>query len=447
MPRTPQASWHKGAKAWCSAVGDLGENGRRKPVYFREIPYGSKNSTAYRKAQEALRAFLDARDARSVRGDDPTFYDLSKAYLLWLKGRVERGKAKPLTLRGHLKAIKKFRALEFAPNRIYRNKVAREMNATELALTVQALTEVDRGDDRPRGYAPNYIARIVASVQAVLNWAADPLPGREPESLIDRNPVAKFTHEATQAAHSPDRYAQASEVKAFLDWGYARAEVIGGLAGRFERITIDLVKVSYLTGTRPGELRVAERGDFEAKAVYLEQLGQWWGRIRLDPSRWKSGSKTKKAREIFLPPEAVAIVEAILALPDHHPRFIWTHRRGNHSGDRGATVATHGEPWSDSALPNKVCRLRRLAIADGVELENVGENRFVLYRLRHTRAADLLMAGVDISTVAKLLGTSVAMIERTYASFTISHLAEAAGKGLGNLGGSGLTPSPPFPSV
>ena len=248
--------------------------------------------------------------------------------------------------------------------------------------------------------------------------------------MIAVNPLARFRHEATAAAHSPDRYATADEVRAFLDWGYARADAMGGLAGRFERLTIDLVRVAYLTGTRPGELRVAERGDFEPKAVFLEPVGEWWGRLRLDPSRWKSGSKTRKAREVFLSPEAVAIVESILALPGHHPRFLWTHRRGNNWKARGSPAATHGEPWSDSALPNKICTLRRAAIKDGIKLEDTGPNRFVLYRLRHTRAADLLMAGVNIATVAKLLGTSVAMIEKTYSSFTTTHLAMAAGKGL-----------------
>ena len=59
--RVPAATWHEGAKCWTSAVG---ENGRRKPVYFWEIPYGPKGSPSYRKAQDELRKYLDARDAR-----------------------------------------------------------------------------------------------------------------------------------------------------------------------------------------------------------------------------------------------------------------------------------------------------------------------------------------------------------------------------------------------
>ena len=68
MPRAPSVGWHAGARAWTSAVGEVGKNGRRKPVYFREIPYGPRNSANHRRAQDALKAFLDARDSRRERG-------------------------------------------------------------------------------------------------------------------------------------------------------------------------------------------------------------------------------------------------------------------------------------------------------------------------------------------------------------------------------------------
>ena len=425
MPRPPSASWHKGANCWSSAVGDVGENGRRKPIYFREIPFGAKGSPNYRKAQDELRKYLDARDARKQRGLDHTIGDLSRLYLLWLKPRVEAGRTKASTYLSVLKALKKLRALTIAPGRLVRDQVAREFTATDLARLVEGLRDV--------GHKPNYIGRLVASLQAILNWAAKPLHGRDPEQLLDRNPVARFQHEATRAPQSADRFADDEEVAAFLKWGYARAEKLGGLAGRFERATFNLIEVASLTGARPGELRIAEWPDFEAKAVFIAELGEWWGRIKLDPTRWKSGAKTGKAREIFLPPVAVAIVEALAANPDRHPRFVFTHKRGMQANARGATNPQHGEVWSPSALPNKICHLRRRAILDGVPLIDQGENRFVMYRLRHTAAAKLLMAGVDVGTVARLLGTSTGMIETTYGSYTSDHLAKAASRGLGRM--------------
>ena len=454
MPRKADIYWHGKNKAWVSAIGEVGANGRRRPVYFRDIPYGPDGGANHRKAKAALAAFLAARDARRKEAEDLTFGELARLYLRWLGDRVERGKAKANTRRSHAQALTKFLATPGAGGVLLDRRPAHELTGTEVGTVLERWATAD-------DLGPNYLGRILSSVQAVLNWAADPLPGRQPEKLLAANPIAKLSHEATKAPQSPDRYAAEAEVRAFLAWGYARAEnysrsqsykksgrtVIksGPLERRFERLTIDLIRVAYLTGTRPGELRIAEWGDYKPQAVQV--AGAWWGLIKLDPKRWKSGGKTGKARVVFLPPEAVEVIEAIQALEGRHPRFIWTHKRGPVPRTREASLdspadapASHGVPWSESALPNKVCALRKEAIAAGVPLLDEGPDRFVMYRLRHTRAAELLMAGVDVGTVAKLLGTSVEMIEKTYGSYTSSHLAEAAARGI-------AAPPPPSPGA
>jgi integrase len=38
----------------------------------------------------------------------------------------------------------------------------------------------------------------------------------------------------------------------------------------------------------------------------------------------------------------------------------------------------------------------------------------VLYSLRHTAISEMMRAGIDVFTVAKLTGTSVSMIEKNY---------------------------------
>ena len=81
------------------------------------------------------------------------------------------------------------------------------------------------------------------------------------------------------------------------------------------------------------------------------------------------------------------------------------HKRGPLAAGRATTDPKHGDPWSAESLPTKICSLRRQAILAGVPLQNKGDGPFVLDRLRHTAAAKLLMAGVDVGTVARLLGT------------------------------------------
>ncbi len=52
-----------------------------------------------------------------------------------------------------------------------------------------------------------------------------------------------------------------------------------------------------------------------------------------------------------------------------------------------------------------------------------GETR-TLYSLRHTYATAELLAGTDIHTLAKQMGTSVAMLERHYSKLTATMAAE-----------------------
>lgn len=464
MAKQPKPFWHKTNQCWCSCIGDVSEKtGRRKPVYFREIPYGPKGSPNFRKVQAAIDEHIASRPvAVVVHSTEPTFDDLSRKYLVWLENRVHSGKSKPLTYTGHQKALDKFSKSPGFGGTPHGKILARDFTATMMSRFIDGMANADRGVGKPRGYGPNYIGRILASVQTVLNWAAAPRADRaagDPERLIPENPVKGFSHEATRAPHSPTRFVAEAQVRKFFDWGYARAETYSRAGKRaapggwwtpkhpeldrwFERIIIDLIRVAYLTGTRPGEVRVARWVDYEPEAVRLDGIDGFCGRITLDPTRWKSGNKTGKHREILLEPEAVSVIEGIRADPKHHPVYIWTHGIAPHAKDRDEVSVAHGVPWGDNALTTRVCTLRRSAIADGIRLEDVGPNRFVMYLLRHTRAAELLMGGVPIATVAQLLGTSVQMIQNTYGSYSAEHLAEAVTRGLPRSVQPPIPPSP-----
>lgn len=63
---------------------------------------------------------------------------------------------------------------------------------------------------------------------------------------------------------------------------------------------------------------------------------------------------------------------------------------------------------------------RRVGVTDE------GHNRVVNYLWRHTAASSLIMMGLDLPTIAKLLGTSVEMLNKHYGHLLDDHLARAA---------------------
>jgi integrase len=413
MGRPAKVRWCQVRRAWISSVGDISTlNGRRKPVPFREDrsgrPIGPKDKA---RAQQALNDYLAERETQVIVRGEFTFGQLVTVYLAHSKEH-----AAPLTYKGHRKVLRLVCRFEIG-GRTFGDKLSRDFTVTDLDYIVRAWANEDK--------KPSYIARMVSSIQAVFNWAADPLANREPTRLIPLNPVRGFHSEHCKIPEAEDRYATDEEVEAFIKWGRKRARSIGGLTGRFERMTIELIRAIALTGARPSELCKALWNDFEPRKVKAK-TGDWWGQIMLPPKRHKTGGKTGKPREIFCPPELVRTIEAIGRLKDHHPDCIWTHRRGARSATRGANVAQHGEPWNSNALSRRINELRKMAIEDGVPVSDVGVDRFVAYRLRHTAAAKLLMSGEDIYTVAKLLGTSAVMIQRRYGSILRTRLVDAA---------------------
>lgn len=372
-------------------------------------PLGRKDRA---QAQRMLDAYLAARDPRPEPGGSWSFGSLVTLFLAYASTR-----ARPNTLAGHTKVLRRVNGTADAKGTSWRERIVRTLTATDLDRIVEAWAAAD--------LKPSYIARMVASVQAVLNWSARPIAGRDPECLIAANPLKGYSSPHCHVPDAADRYAAAAEVQGFLRWARARARTFKGIAGRFERLAVELIRAVALTGARPGELCVAERADFEARAG-RDQAGAWWGTITLDPARTKTGRKTGRKREVFLPPELVRTIRAILRLRDHHPRFVFTHRRAARSAQRGEGRREWGEPWNSNALSRKVKDLRRQAIAEGLALADSGDNRFVMYRLRHTAAANLLMAGHDPYTVGKLLGTSAAMIQKRYGSLLKGHMIGAA---------------------
>jgi len=120
------------------------------------------------------------------------------------------------------------------------------------------------------------------------------------------------------------------------------------------------------------------------------------------------------------------MLRAIRRLDGGHPTYIFTHKRAGRGAQGPDSRALWGVAWNSNSLGRKVRDLRRQAIAAGLPLEDVGKNRFVMYRLRHSKASDDLMAGGNPTTVAALLGTSTKMLEKRYGHLLKTHLTRSA---------------------
>ncbi len=74
--------------------------------------------------------------------------------------------------------------------------------------------------------------------------------------------------------------------------------------------------------------------------------------------------------------------------------------------------------YPDGGTPYQMEGVFRTLMRDsGLALDTAGRNR-TLYSLRHTYATFALAGGVDIHTLARQMGTSIAMIERHYSKIT-----------------------------
>lgn len=415
MGRINKVYYHTGSKRWAYGGGDVSEKtGRRKTVYLSpEIP---DTPDGRRKATKLMEAHLAERPTEIVGGPQLTVRELANLYGVWSKTSIKLS-----TYETNMSYFRMILDHPTGAGRTFGGLSSEEITATVAHELVLALVG--------RNYKATTIRAIMSLVKACLNWAAAPIAGRTPERIIPVNPLDKFSSPHTRVPSFPDRYAGRDEVEAFVAWVHKQADAMPPLMGRFEHRYADLVWTLYLTGARPLELCTAEWGDFNPQA---QQFGNdWWGSIVLDWTRHKTGKKKRNNRVILLAPELVSMIEAYRTT-DHHPRWIWTHRRGAGSLERFEdSDKIWGDPWARPALSSKTKNLRRLAMADGVPVKDVGDQRFNLYRLRHSRAAELLEAtNDDVYLVATFLGTSVAMIEKTYGSIGRERLVSAGSKSL-----------------
>lgn len=148
------------------------------------------------------------------------------------------------------------------------------------------------------------------------------------------------------------------------------------------------------SGARPGEVAAVQLGDIAA------DLGAWV------LNQHKTREKTRRPRVIYLSPCLQTLTKILVAGAKSTNLFV------NASGKR----------WSSNAIRCRMRRLRKaLKLPDGS----------VAYSYRHAFAQRALTGGVDIATVAELLGhTSTDMVSKHYGHLDKAkdHLKAAAAK-------------------
>src|SRR5262249_37300592 len=88
-------------------------------------------------------------------------------------------------------------------------------------------------------------------------------------------------------------------------------------------------------------------------------------------------------------------------------------------------VNSDGRPYHRNTLYERFNRVKEVAAE-----QKLGDVRecITIYSFRDLWISEAMMAGNDVATVARMAGTSVAMIERVYGHFRAQHLHDAQAK-------------------
>jgi integrase len=224
-----------------------------------------------------------------------------------------------------------------------------------------------------KGMHPTYLHKHAVSVRSLFNRASR-------QGWLDRT-FAPFTDvERTRPARA-----------ALLESDLPTREEVMAILQAASPDFVAMMRVYYATGARTGELRMANIRDFQPRTRQIVLLQHKRSKTMADPP----------PRSITLNDEALAIIRETCAGRDFRgPIFV---RAG-------------GGRFAASDVTKRFSRARRRAgVRDGI----------TIYSMRHLWISEALMAGVDALLVARMAGTSLAMIERVYGHFRAQSFHQA----------------------
>lgn len=218
-----------------------------------------------------------------------------------------------------------------------------------------------------QGWGDGTVRILLLSLQSCFNWGVK-------SGLLASNPV--------KGIETPAPRSRGREIVLTAE---EHTTILNTVSNRAADVFIALEN----SGARPGEIVGARGQDLDAARgaiVYYADVRRKEGELS-----HKTGSKGRD-RVIYFTGECLAMVRrlAIAAGPNGH-----IFRPRNCSNTRGQ--------WTQSDLYNRLQPAR----------ETLGR-AISLYSWRHTFAYNMLAAGMDIETLAVLMGTSAAMIREHY---------------------------------
>ena len=382
----------------------------KKPVFVRVAPGISlgyrRNATAGTWVVRVARGDGAAWTKRVGTADDHDESDASAILTFWeaqaLAKTVARGdqggatRKAPLTVEraataylGSLEARNRRTAHDarLRLNRLFlprfgTNHIA-DLTRTALEAWRDGLVRVS-GDAEQRRRSQDTANRVLSIVKALLNHAVgDPANGLSNDS-------------AWRLVKPFQRVGRAREVH------FESAEVLRLLKASDDAAFRDLLTAGFLTGARYGELTICLVRHFDREGELLRVPGG------------KTGART-----VILQPEAVTFFARVA---------------GDRAKDEPLLVRANGGAWGAS---HQVRPMKRALTGAGLDPNGT------LYALRHSYISRAIEAGVPLNVVAENCGTSVRMIETTYAKVLAGKRREFIAMGAPRLIADPMIPPSP----
>lgn len=380
MARKPNVNYWTTVGSWTDEQGELHKGAFAcridgKLEILAEGPDDSPQGPVYLEALKRFRDVLARKNVNHAKDANP-IKTILETYLDHAAKRLE-----PSTLRIRRDNFARF--LEYRWPGCKRSVAVPDMVIGE--LTHQCIYDFLAHMEQPRevqlqfkgkqftrvvSWGPGGHSVFLLSIQAALNWAVK-------SGIISRNPLVGID---TPPADSRGQDALVGENAAEIEANHKR------ILAHAPRGYREFFQVLKDTGARPGEIAAATAKDFNAEAgafIFPKQI-----RRRNDRFAHKNAKKGKD-RIIFLAGKSLEIVKRlVLQMPT------------------GTLFRSHrfNEPLRENHWSKVFDRLQ-----DQLNMPNL-----TAYSYRHTFATEMLKAGMDIETLADLMGNSAQIIRKHY---------------------------------